>query len=567
MKWTAATCALPLLALGWVAFGEDAETPRFLAADVHVSPKTQNQGMRPPSGRGERYEVRNATMVDLIVLAYGFNATRILGGPSWLEMDRFDVIAKAPPQTAPDVQKSMLKNLLAERFKLVVRQESKPMPAYTLTLGPKKPQLKEADGSGEAGCKPQSSNAAPGQQGVIRLTTSAGAGGPPLQLTLVDGMIEFKCRNMTMAAFVEGLRGMLGANLGQNPVLDQTGLSGVWNFDLKYSLGLIGPTGPVGERLTVQEAVEKQLGLKMEEKPIPTDVLTVESVNQKPTANPPETAAELPSTATPTEFEVATIKPTDPDFKGGRLQMQPGGRFVSEGLPLQFLITRAFNTNSNDQISGIPSWANSTRFDVMAKAPGDTLTNGIDPDTLAPMMLALLKERFKLAYHAEEKELQGYSLVAAKPRSATESEKMTKADPSSRTWCKAPGQIPGAPLAPQGMQALICQNITMAQFADLIRSRTAGIDGPVVDMTGLEGSWDFRLTFSPFASMNLPAPVRSPEGGQAGNPGLAAASDPGISGVSVFDAVEKQLGLKLVKQKRPGQVFVIDHIDQTPSEN
>src|SRR5215471_8498607 len=130
-------CALPLF-----AFGQAAEAPRFVAADVHVAPKSQNQAMRPPSGRGERYDVRNATMVDLIGLAYGFIATRIVGGPSWLEMDRFDVIAKVPPQTAPDIQKAMLKNLLSERFKLVVREEDKPMPSYALTVG-KKPQLKE----------------------------------------------------------------------------------------------------------------------------------------------------------------------------------------------------------------------------------------------------------------------------------------------------------------------------------------------------------------------------------------------------------------------------------------
>jgi len=561
MKWTAALWLLPLF-----AFGQTAETPRFLAADVHVAAKTQNQGLRPPSGRGERYEIRNATMVDLIALAYTFNSTRVLGGPSWLEMDRFDVIAKVPPQTAPDVQKSMLKNLLAERFKLVLREENKPMPAYVLSAGPKKPLLKEADGSGETGCKPQSSNAAPGQPGVVRLMTSAGnAGGAPVQLTLVDGMVEMKCRNMTMAAFVEGMRGMLGANLGQTPIVDRTGISGIWNFDLKYSLGLIGPAGPIGSKFTIQEAIEKQMGLKMEDKPIPTAVLTVESVNQKPSENPPGTVAELPANATPTEFEVATIKPSDPEFRGGRFQMQPGGRLVAEGVPLQFLISRAFNTDTSERLTGLPTWANSTRFDVTAKAPGDTMMNGIDPETLAPMMLALLKERFKLTYHTEEKDLTAYSLVAAKP-------KMTKADPASRSWCKPPQQIPGAAPAPQGSQALICQNVTMAQFADLVRARTNGIDGPVVDMTGLEGSWDFRITYSPFfaTQVNLAA-ARAAAGVAAGGPGgdagLAAASDPTVDGVSIFDALEKQLGLKLVKTKRPAQVFVIDHIDQTPTDN
>ena len=77
-----------------LAFGQNAELPRFLAADVRVSAKIQNQFLRPPSTRGERYEVKNATMVDLIGFAYSFTPTKILGGPSWLEMDRFDPSSK-----------------------------------------------------------------------------------------------------------------------------------------------------------------------------------------------------------------------------------------------------------------------------------------------------------------------------------------------------------------------------------------------------------------------------------------------------------------------------------------
>src|SRR5262249_10249755 len=163
----------------------------------------------------------------------------------------------------------------------------------------------------------------------------------------------------------------------------------------------------------------------------------------------------LPAIAPPTEFEVATIKASSPDSRGGRFQMQPGGRLTSEGMPLRFLISRAFNTNTNDQLTGIPSWADSARFDVIAKAPPDgTAQTFIDPEVLAPMMLSLLKDRFKLSYHTEERELPAYSLLAAKP-------KMKKADPSSRSWCKNAGQVPGAPPPPPGTQALICQNITM----------------------------------------------------------------------------------------------------------
>src|SRR5215471_11288246 len=277
--------------VGWsiltlLAFGQNLEPPQFLAADVHVSAKTQNQFMRAPSTRGERYEVKNATMVDLIGLAYESNPTKILGGPSWLEMDRFDLLAKQPPQTTPDIQRLMLRSLLRDRFILVIREDTRPMPTFALSPG-KKSQLKEADGSGDTGCKPQSSSGPPGE-GTIRIGLPS-ADGTPLILTLANGMIEYRCRNMTMAAFVDSLRGMIGANLGVNPILDQTGLSGIWNFDLKFSIGLNLPAALAGERLTISEAIDKQLGLKLEEKQVPTPVLVVESVNQKPGENPPGT--------------------------------------------------------------------------------------------------------------------------------------------------------------------------------------------------------------------------------------------------------------------------------------
>jgi hypothetical protein len=218
------------------------------------------------------------------------------------------------------------------------------------------------------------------------------------------GTADSRQRPMTMAAFAEGLRGMIGANLGVNPVLDQTGLKGSWNFDVKYSLGLIGPAGAVGERVTIFEAVEKQLGLKLEEKPVSMQVLVVEKVNQRPTENPPGTAEALPPPPATAEFEVATVKPTSPDSRNSRFQMQPGGRLNVEGMPLRFLIMRAFNPASNDQLAGIPSWADSARFDVIAKTSSDGgLQGGLDQEALAPMILALLKDRFKLTYHAEQR--------------------------------------------------------------------------------------------------------------------------------------------------------------------
>src|SRR6516164_5389466 len=95
-------------------------TDRFEAADVRVSPHSENNFnlfMRGPQTRAGRYEIRTATMVDLISTAYGVDGDKVYGGPNWLELDRYDVTGKIPTGTAPDHQKAMLQALLAERFR------------------------------------------------------------------------------------------------------------------------------------------------------------------------------------------------------------------------------------------------------------------------------------------------------------------------------------------------------------------------------------------------------------------------------------------------------------------
>jgi uncharacterized protein (TIGR03435 family) len=159
--------------------------------------------------RGGVYELKNATMVDLIRIAYGFDPDKVLGGPSWLEMDRFDVRAKVPAVSTPETHRLMLQSLLEDRFTLAVHKETKPLPTYALTAG-KKPQLKEAEGTGESGCRPQTASGAP-SAGGIRIMMN----GVPTTISLGPGMtIRYMCRNMTMAAFAAGLRGMMGASVG-----------------------------------------------------------------------------------------------------------------------------------------------------------------------------------------------------------------------------------------------------------------------------------------------------------------------------------------------------------------
>jgi uncharacterized protein (TIGR03435 family) len=448
----------------------------------------------------------------------------------------------------------MLQGVLEDRFKLVVHKDTKALPNYALTVG-KKLQLKEAAGSEETGCRPQPASGAPAEGG-IRLMMG-GPDGKTTTINLGPGMtVQYMCRNMTMEQFAAGLRGMLGASVGPNAVLDETGLKGNWNFDLKYSMQMMGGMmGDTGERISISGAIDKQLGLKLEERQISTPVIVVDSVNQKPSENPPGVAEALPSIPPPTEFEVASIKPTDPDLRMGRFNMQPGGRLVVEGMPLRFLINRAFNTNNNDQVQGLPAFVTSDRYDITAKVPAGGPSMGpMDTDAMGPLILALLKDRFKMTYHTEERPVTAYSLVSAKP-------KMKKADPASRTSCKN-GNAPAG--APPGSRVLMCQNITMAQFAERLQNLTPDMNWPTLDATGIEGGWDFSLTFSA-RPMMMTGPGRGGEAGPAGGV-LPTASEP-TDGYTLFEAVDKQLGLKLEKQKRPMPVIVIDHIEQKPTEN
>jgi len=560
---TAFTCTCSLLFISIAALAQVPDTapksdagPKFDIAGIHPSANSRNPIYRNSPQRGGRYEIKNATMVDLIRSAYTFTADKIFGGPSWLELDRFDVVAKLPQETTPEDRRQMMQALLRDRFKLAVHNDTKPLPAYALTVG-KKPSLKEADGQGETGCKAETASGPPGE-GAMRINMS-GPNGTMQTLNLGPGMtIHMICRNMTMSAFAGSIRGMIGApDLGSSPVMDETELKGAWNFDLRYSMQFFGPMpGNDAERISLASAIEK-LGLKLEQKQVPTPVLVVDSVNRSAGDDPPEVAESLPPIPIPTEFEVADIKPTDPSFRGGRNNFQPGGRYTAQGMSLHNLVMFAFNVRgmSRESIVGLPPFADSERYDITAKAPavGGQPPN-IDFETSGPMLRALLVDRFKMTYHTEQRKVSAYSLIAPKS-------KLKKADPDTRSSCKQSNNALGAPA---GSITFSCQNVTMAYFADRLQnlSFNGAISWPVDDATGLEGGYDISLSFSPNAGMNFGGGGR---GGNSGENAVPVAADPS-TGMTLFEAIEK-LGLKLEQRKREMPVIVIDHIEQKPTEN
>jgi uncharacterized protein (TIGR03435 family) len=159
--------------------------------------------------------------------------------------------------------------------------------------------------------------------------------------------------------------------------------------------------------------------------------------------------------------------------------------------------------------------------------------------------------------HMEERPINAYTLTAVKP-------KMKPADPNGRIRCTegpAADQKDVRDAHPILGRLLNCQNMTMTRFASMLQGLASGyIHAPVLDATGLEGSWDFTLSFSTAGQL------RSGGNSGASADSVAAASDPN-GALSLPDAVAKQLGLKLEQTRRPVKVLVIDHIEEKPTDN
>src|SRR5260370_8397422 len=121
-------------------------TAKFDVTDIHSSPPTTQPFVRGPFYNGGRYELRFATMLDLIHTAYGVDPEKVVGGPNWLELDRFDVFAKAPAGSTAELRRRMLQALLADRFMLGLHPDSKPIAALAFEVG-KRPSLTQTPGS------------------------------------------------------------------------------------------------------------------------------------------------------------------------------------------------------------------------------------------------------------------------------------------------------------------------------------------------------------------------------------------------------------------------------------
>lgn len=258
-------------------------------------------------------------------------------------------------------------------------------------------------------------------------------------------------------------------------------------------------------------------------------------------------AASAQTAARPT-FAVAAIKPSASDT-GRSIKFLPGGRFVATGANVRLLIKVAYNLN-DDQVSGGPSWIGMKHFDIDAKPDVPTGDAPTSADAAAVSnaektrmqdlthlrLQALLEDRFHLKLRSEMKEMNTYALVVAKS-----GPKLTKAaDPSA------------APHFQGSSGALVATSATMDQIAGAMSD---WVGHPVLNFTGIDGRYDFRLTWSPDQTAPQPQDVSG-----------AAPAPPRDSGPTIFTALQQQLGLSLQSRKSKALFETVENVE-LPTEN
>jgi uncharacterized protein (TIGR03435 family) len=225
-------------------------------------------------------------------------------------------------------------------------------------------------------------------------------------------------------------------------------------------------------------------------------------------------SAQMPS------FEAASVRKTRSETAGRSLTPHPGARLSASNATVKMLILYAYQVMPH-QISGGPDWLSSEGFDIEAKAADPTATQA----QFRQMIRRLLAERFQLKVHTAAEERLVYLLVPSK--SGT---KLTEATSGES----------GASLRMEGPGRLTAIKATMPMFASTL---TKPLQRQVIDETGLQGAYNFRLQF---------APEKRP--GKAGADDAATASD----APSIFTALDEQLGLNLKTARRPVEILVID---------
>jgi len=327
-------------------------------------------------------------------------------------------------------------------------------------------------------------------------------------------------------------------------------VSGVAGADLKERVVRI-MTQRLADKLSFgRKLLLAAIGIAAVAGPVVFGLLNIPQVRAQ---SPQKTGAPSPS------FEVASIKPN----RSGELNISFGfhpGRFVASGTTVKQLIALAYNVR-DIQVSGGPSWVGSERYNIEAKEPDSVVEElpKLPPDQrgeqLRLMVQALLADRFKLKLRHESKELPVYALVVAK-----NGPKLYEAKPGDTypNGMKGPDGVGRAGVMHMGPGQVMGQGLPVESLARLL---SQALGRTVRDETGLKGSYDFNLQWTP--DQNEAVMLKGPE---AGKPATDNPAPPESTGLSLFTAIQEQLGLRLESRKGPVESLVIDHVEK-PSEN
>lgn len=249
-------------------------------------------------------------------------------------------------------------------------------------------------------------------------------------------------------------------------------------------------------------------------------------------------------------FEVASVKPNRGDDGPRGISFSPSGRFAWNGMTLKQLMQSAYAELDYKQIVGGPSWIDTARFDIAATSPEALREIGPDglPRGLFARLRTLLEDRFALRTHLETRLLPVYALQpAASPFVMGPNLGKVDIDCAAIIRDQANGRraaIPAGQEPPCSMRQVLGQLHGRAiSMGEVVPALTASAGRPVVDLTGLTGSYNIDLTWAPD-----PPP----------NAVISGAPTPLQDGPSIFTAVREQLGLKLEATRASVPVLVID---------
>jgi len=265
------SAVLVLIPAGGLFAQVPAAGPSFEVASVKPAPPpTAGKIMVQMGGDPGMVDYKNVSLKSVIARAYEMKEYQV-SGPDWLDSARFDILAKTPPNTPKEQIPAMLRNLLADRFKLASHQEQKVMPSYALLVGKTGFKLKPLENETE---------------GRMRITI-----GP-------------RGRQMSGPTTMSNLAGSL-AQIMDRPVVDLTEIKGSYDIDLEWvpderegggvlakmkAMAEAASTDPHGDPLgpnglTIFGALQEKLGLRLESRKSPVDIVVVDSVRQAPTEN------------------------------------------------------------------------------------------------------------------------------------------------------------------------------------------------------------------------------------------------------------------------------------------